>query len=705
MILFSILTGLLSSLVVICCFSYRIATTIFLICTCDTSTEITDKCFSFETSLDIDFALCPNFGSFVIDGNGVSPNSWRYLFSLTWMVSLIYFYIGLLIILGIIFFYFGGRKAYTCVFKGSEDKEQTNQRSDASTSTVSSKGESTKSPGKTNNFLFFLSSVRSVPLFIFFAAFGWDICVALVWLYIYVTGDVQLSGYIVNLGTITTYLSVAFACILTVLLTLKIKPRKSILDQLVMVICGCFGPLAICIIISFFTLILLYFSDNKGEMGTIYIIFITVPIIGIGSPIWTYAIDSLPHFVYSRNLTLAFWNKNYSLKFKNIPKNNFPTVFFNTTIHSVYEENSSDSISIPAYFSQYGGFCHLNATKTCEMEKEILENMLISDVMGASGAAVASDMGKHNINPVIRWTMTVFSFDLGKWFKWEDKVTIFSKKCNSILSFIMKFFAYCMGSIGFILVLIGCILEIIIINSDTETPPTMLIVITNVIIVTATVMLLLELIFASTGWLFLDRVFSFSPYYRFLKDITLSASSIESPCKKMADGGHTDNLGLYPLIVKAKMEKIISIDAGYDRDNTQSGLLESLAQIETHITKAGGTFTYSLDYPATDIRPNDETSNAKRCFNVVRWKWKEENANQVEGVIVYIRTVMIENFDNRIHLYKSVYPEIPHKPTSNPNFTLDEFSTYLLVGEQVIMNTFNGEILNDNNEFNFIVEV
>lgn len=510
------------------------------------------------------------------------------------------------------------------------------------------------------------------------------------------TVTLEFSFSIQILLTIITLITFAG---LAIGLTIEKKKDDTITKNIVLGLLGIIGVFILFVFVSIIAGWLISWAVADSSLIFLGCMLAVMFLIYSFSEFWAFLQNKAPNSIYASSLVKCFWSDDTKLQrygFLKMKQNKTDYLcdldfYINATVHNVTitKDSKQTKESLPCYFSNERAVIFLSATKQQTMKNGAHSNLKLAETVGLSSAAVASEMGEYNVsNSILRWFMHFFAINLGKWLKWPRKTQADVLPQNSILAWIrscftvyFKLLAVPLFQIVFVILPFG--LEFYFINSSYEHPwNSNFLTLWNwsgVLVILATIICLhFELADAITQ----------SAYIRMLKDISLASSCYSTIYKKIADGGHIDNLGLFPLIVDPHKwsDKIISIDAGYDNENTQSGLHESLSLIKLHIERTGDEFTYTLLHNPKELKPKKLGECAERTSNEVKWCWinKENNKIHREGKIKYIRTVMVNEFSNNIHLFHNINPEMPHKKTSETHFSLNDFENYLNFGKELI---------------------
>jgi len=136
----------------------------------------------------------------------------------------------------------------------------------------------------------------------------------------------------------------------------------------------------------------------------------------------------------------------------------------------------------------------------------------------------------------------------------------------------------------------------------------------------------------------------------------------------ISDGGHIENLGVYPLL-KRKCKFIVAVDGEADPDTTFQGLVTLMRYARIDM---GIEITIDLD----KLRSN------KRGLSEEHWSLGEiAYANGEIGQLLYIKLSVTGDEPEYIRSYRSNHPEYPHQSTADQFFGEDQFEAYRALGE------------------------
>ena len=166
------------------------------------------------------------------------------------------------------------------------------------------------------------------------------------------------------------------------------------------------------------------------------------------------------------------------------------------------------------------------------------------------------------------------------------------------------------------------------------------------------------------------------PYY-FIKEF-FPLSKEQDSLLNLSDGGHHENLGIYPLL-KRRCKLIIASDSGADPES----LMNDIANLQR---KARIDFGINIELDLTPLRPNQH--------RFVEQNWVKgiiHYPNDTNGVLIFIKTSMTGKEPEDLLAYRRQSTDFPDETTANQFFQEDQFESYRKLGE-VIGKTVSTEI-------------
>jgi hypothetical protein len=139
----------------------------------------------------------------------------------------------------------------------------------------------------------------------------------------------------------------------------------------------------------------------------------------------------------------------------------------------------------------------------------------------------------------------------------------------------------------------------------------------------------------------------------------------------LSDGGHHENLGIYPLL-KRRCRLIIASDAGADPDYQMKDFsnLQRKARIDLGI---------NIDIDLTALSPDEKTRYTKAYFVKGTIHYPEGE----KGTLFYIKTTMTGNEPEDLLAYRRNNPDFPDETTADQFFNEPQFESYRKLGEWI----------------------
>jgi len=159
------------------------------------------------------------------------------------------------------------------------------------------------------------------------------------------------------------------------------------------------------------------------------------------------------------------------------------------------------------------------------------------------------------------------------------------------------------------------------------------------------------------------------PYYLF-KEL-LRQSTENDALLNLSDGGHHENLGIYPLL-KRRCRLIIASDAGAD----PSYKMEDFANLQR---KARIDLGINIEIDLSDLRPDAKTryTNAYFVKGIIHYPEGEK------GTLFFLKTTMTGNEPEDLLAYQRKSPNFPDETTADQFFNEDQFESYRKLGEWI----------------------
>ena len=134
----------------------------------------------------------------------------------------------------------------------------------------------------------------------------------------------------------------------------------------------------------------------------------------------------------------------------------------------------------------------------------------------------------------------------------------------------------------------------------------------------------------------------------------------------LSDGGHIDNLGLYELL-RRRCRTIIVSDASADP-------LMRFDDLGNALRKARIDFGIEVDLELEPIRAKTAHAVAGRI------RYPAGDGRSDDGVLIYVKSVLIPGDPADLHQYQRVCPSFPHEPTTDQSFDEPQFESYRQLG-------------------------
>jgi hypothetical protein len=137
----------------------------------------------------------------------------------------------------------------------------------------------------------------------------------------------------------------------------------------------------------------------------------------------------------------------------------------------------------------------------------------------------------------------------------------------------------------------------------------------------------------------------------------------------LSDGGHFENLALYNMVLR-RCRQIVVLDSGCDPDFTYEDLGNALRKIRIDLK-------IPIQFADDDIRPL--RGKAKRCA-VGRIRYSEVDGPCEDGVLIYIKPILLGNEPPDVESYAAAFPGFPHQSTADQFFDESQTESYRMLG-------------------------
>lgn len=152
---------------------------------------------------------------------------------------------------------------------------------------------------------------------------------------------------------------------------------------------------------------------------------------------------------------------------------------------------------------------------------------------------------------------------------------------------------------------------------------------------------------------------------------------------ELSDGGHFDNLGVYELL-RRRCRVIVVCDGEADKDTAYAGLVSAAR-------RAREDFGVKLEFepgmgpermvPRHELGYPSNSKGAKSPYMVARITYPGQAPKKDEfGVIIYVKSTMIDDVSFVTKGYKGSNPDFPHQSTVDQFFQAEQFEAYRELG-------------------------
>ncbi|MBF0179775.1 MAG: patatin-like phospholipase family protein [Magnetococcales bacterium] len=156
-----------------------------------------------------------------------------------------------------------------------------------------------------------------------------------------------------------------------------------------------------------------------------------------------------------------------------------------------------------------------------------------------------------------------------------------------------------------------------------------------------------------------------------------SLSPHEDAFINVSDGGHIENLAIYPLLQR-KCRLIVALDGEADPKMQFEGLADTirLARINLNV------------HVEMETAEMQDLRDGKRHYATGKIKYYENEIERV-GTLIYIKASLCKKEDVDIQHYKACHPEFPHETTLDQFFDEKQFEAYRSLGYHVAKEVFS----------------
>ena len=168
------------------------------------------------------------------------------------------------------------------------------------------------------------------------------------------------------------------------------------------------------------------------------------------------------------------------------------------------------------------------------------------------------------------------------------------------------------------------------------------------------------------------------PYY-FIKEL-LGKTKESDNLLNLSDGGHHENLGVYPLL-KRRCRVIIASDATAD----PGFAMNDLANV---IRKARIDLGVNIRIDLKDhLRPDPETMRTKNYYAIGDIFYPSKDPNGTKGKLLYIKSTITGEEPEDLLAYRREHPSFPDQTTGDQFFDEAQFESYRKLGEETALNS------------------
>jgi len=146
----------------------------------------------------------------------------------------------------------------------------------------------------------------------------------------------------------------------------------------------------------------------------------------------------------------------------------------------------------------------------------------------------------------------------------------------------------------------------------------------------------------------------------------------------LSDGGHFENLGLYEMISR-RCKRIVILDSGCDPRFIYEDLGNALRKIRIDMG-------VTVDFGDGFIKPDP---NSRRRCAFASIKYDEADPTQ-DGVLLYIKPMMIGNEPPDVATYHASHCDFPHQSTANQWYDESQTESYRMLGLHTIQDLCAG---------------
>lgn len=148
----------------------------------------------------------------------------------------------------------------------------------------------------------------------------------------------------------------------------------------------------------------------------------------------------------------------------------------------------------------------------------------------------------------------------------------------------------------------------------------------------------------------------------------------------LSDGGHHENLGIYPLL-KRRCRVIIASDATADPGFS----MNDLANV---IRKARIDLGVNITIKLKGVRPDPKTGLSQRCYAIGDILYPSTDPAGANGTLIYIKSAITKEAAGDLLAYKNKNSSFPDQTTADQFFDEAQFESYRKLGEAIALDAF-----------------
>jgi hypothetical protein len=147
----------------------------------------------------------------------------------------------------------------------------------------------------------------------------------------------------------------------------------------------------------------------------------------------------------------------------------------------------------------------------------------------------------------------------------------------------------------------------------------------------------------------------------------------------LSDGGHFENLGLYEMVMR-RCRRIVVLDSGCDPNFIYEDLGNALRKIRIDMG-------VPIDFDPALLKP---LRDRQKRVAVATIRYSAINGNDADGVLVYIKPMMIGNEPPDVSTYSASHIDFPHQSTGNQWYNESQTESYRMLGLHTIHDVSTG---------------